>query len=627
MSKKDRIHFKLWLTLLGAFLLLFLFFGKVVSKLPGEFGEKHWFPAEKEGVKIIHNGWIMDAMEDRLCVFAEGQEQSYGYAPSLKLSEKYQVLQNYREQIADITLQDGLVTDINSKTERIHGIILGADDFSVEVEGIGEIPLAEHYTGYRIVNQISSITAKDLAFGYDFADFILEDGEICAILVVREASMETIRVLIETSDYDAKLHDRVELTCDTDFVVRYGSYREEEAETITAGTVFCVDADSSYFTGERILIQPVVHSGRIQLQNVKRSQTDLGYRGHLELIREADKVAVVNELLLEEYLYSVVPSEMPSDYPDGALRAQAVCARTYAYGHMQHAAYPQYGAHVDDSTAYQVYNNRKEQESTTRAVMDTYGEVLYAPDGSLAETYYYSTSCGAGSDAGVWKTEAAKNLDYLKPVRINPDKASLYDPEELKGEEEFRAFIGSVGQNDFEREEGWYRWTYSVDRLSVAHLRETLKARYQANDQLVQTYYKGRFESRKIQNFSEVEDLFISQRGSGGVADELIIRTDKGIYKVISEYNIRAVLCDGETKVLRQTLDEVSMPSLLPSAFFVIDTGKEDGNVIGYTLTGGGFGHGVGMSQNGTKAMADAGYSCEEILRFFYENCTLKSMY
>ena len=88
------------------------------------------------------------------------------------------------------------------------------------------------------------------------------------------------------------------------------------------------------------------------------------YRGHIELLRTADGIAVVNELPLEEYLYSVVPSEMPASYPLEALKAQAICARTYAYGHMLRAGYPRYGAHVDDSTCL-LYTSRSSVSSTS----------------------------------------------------------------------------------------------------------------------------------------------------------------------------------------------------------------------------------------------------------------------
>ncbi len=109
------------------------------------------------------------------------------------------------------------------------------------------------------------------------------------------------------------------------------------------------------------------------------------------------------------------------------------------------------------------------------------------------------------------------------------------------------------------------------------------------------------------------------------MADELVIATDKGTYKIISEYNIRAVLCDGVTRVVRQDGSEVSMPSLLPSAFFVIEPSHDKKNMIGYNIIGGGFGHGVGMSQNGAKNMALQGLGAEQILNFFYEGCKICS--
>ena len=67
--------------------------------------------------------------------------------------------------------------------------------------------------------------------------------------------------------------------------------------------------------------------------------------------------------------------------------------------------------------------------------------------------------------------------------------------------------------------------------------------------------------------------------------------------------------------------------SLLPSGFFIISAGKEDGNVVGYSLSGGGFGHGVGMSQNGAKEMAKQGWTAWDILMYFYEDCILKCIY
>ena len=79
--------------------------------------------------------------------------------------------------------------------------------------------------------------------------------------------------------------------------------------------------------------------------------------------------------------------------------------------------------------------------------------------------------------------------------------------------------------------------------------------------------------------------------------------------------------------MIRQDGSKAACPTLLPSGFFIIKAGKEQENVVRYALIGGGFGHGVGMSQNGAMAMAKAGYSAEEILLYFYENCIIENIY
>ena len=642
MSRRERMELKAWVCGLGIALLIFLFLGRLFLVFRNS-GERHEPEPHVPVVEKLANVWIVEMGEDSLLIYRDGAEERYEYS-----SNGVSVDSATREQVADVILMDGMVTDVLVKNEKLHGVILGADENFIEVEGYGQLPLASDYKGYRIYNTLAMCSYADLAFGYDFADLVMEDGEICGILMVREETMDSIRVLVRTSDFNSVLHQEVHMTSDTDFVIRYGSYGEEIEEAHAAGEEIVIDKDSSYFVSDRIIVQPSVLSGKIFLNNVTRSQGIPGYRGHMELVREKGGVAVVNDLSLEEYLYSVVPSEMPASYTNEALKAQAVCARTYAYGHMQHAAYPAYGAHVDDSTSYQVYNNILEQESTTRAVKETHGQLLRTADGQPAQTYYYSTSCGVGSDANVWKTEEAKGITYLKSETINEttmqEKLMLREQadangdalsastrtdlgESLRDEELFAEFITGVNPDDFESQEGWYRWTYEIKTLSAEHIFEVIKRRYQANENLVLTLKKGEYVSAEPAAFTRIKDMYIAARGSGGVADELILETDGGTYKVISEHNIRYVLCDGETKVKRQSGDETAMSSLLPSGFFIIETGKKNGCVVGYKLTGGGFGHGVGMSQNGARTMAQRGYTYEEILLFFYENCKLENVY
>lgn len=659
---------KAFISLLGILLLVILLFGKLLLLLVHR-GDEEEVPAPTPEphipvIQLLTNVWIMEADEEGLMIFRDGQSERYpwGVEASAQGSGAAGIPDfSVREQVADVELTDGAVTAADVKKDKINGKILSVDDAGIEVEGYGRLPLAADYKGYRLFDSLEMCTANDLRFGYDFTDLCVENGEVCAVLMVKEEAMEYIRVLIRASDYSGSFHDAPVVTCDTGYTVVYGPYDNQKEEAHAAGEKLEFGYDSVYFETDRVRIVPDVLTGKIVFENCNRSQGTPSYRGQMEFLRTEDGIVAVNEVLLEEYLYSVVPSEMPAKYPFEALKAQAVCARTYAYGHMEHAGYPQYGAHVDDSTSYQVYNNILEQESTTTAVKETYGQLLRTEEGSLAGTYYYSTSCGVGSDANVWKTEAAPALTYLRGKSLsrtafagaleaasqaggggdsgngvssegsggsgNEASTTADLGELLRDETAFSAFISSVNEDDFESGEGWYRWTYQAEELDKEHILETLQKRYAANSKLVLTWKDGAYVSETIDSLGDITDIYIEKRGSGGVADELVIEAGSQKIKVISEHNIRYVLNDGKADVVRQDGSRVASANLLPSGFFTIETGKENGNVIRYTLTGGGFGHGVGMSQNGARAMAASGYSAGEILLYFYENCRLENIY
>lgn len=643
-SRSQRMQLKAWICVLGFGLIIVLLGAKLVSLLAGQEPDEVQPPVQEEPhipvVGTLVNVWILEEGEEGIVLFRDGQRESYPYGQIMDgngVTVAYRPERTVREQVADVTLTDGAVTDIQVKAEKINGRILSATQDGIEVEGYGRIPLAEDYKGYRLYDRLEMCTAADLPFGYDFADFCLEDGEICGILLVKELVMEHIRVLVKASDYSSLLHTGPVLTSDTPFTVVYGTYPDRKTESHQAWEEITFGYGSPYFEEDRVWVIPDVLTGKVILKNVNRVQGVPSYRGQMELIRTEEGIAVVNEVLLEEYLYSVVPSEMPSVYPMEALKAQAVCARTYAYGRMLHAGYPQYGAHVDDSTSYQVYNNVLEDESTTTAVKETYGQLLYTAEGALAETFYYSTSCGMGSEATVWKTAVAPTLTYLqsKPLSRTAMEQTLTqasvtgpDPgEALQEEEVFAAFITGENPDDFEYYEGWYRWSYQVEELDPGHILTVLQKRYAANSDLILTWKDGAYVSEPIQKLGDITDLYVEKRGSGGVADELVIEAGKQKIKVITEHNIRYVLNNGSSVVDRKDGSQIASPNLLPSGFFVMEIKKEKGKVTGYTLRGGGFGHGVGMSQNGARQMAQEGYSAMDILLFFYQGCTVENVY
>lgn len=589
---------------------------------------------------VLENVWIMEGEGNRVQFFYEGFEISGEYAKADKMQEGE--IKLLREQVGNITFNEGEITDISLKEERISGKLLGLSEGKLELEGYGVLEINEENVGYRLYEKLEKAELSDLMIGYDFADFVLENGKVCAFLLARKEKMETIRVVLKTTGFNSVYHESIRLFCQEPMTIYYGDYENRIQEKIEAGQEVMVEAGSDYLSGDRMEIVPDVNTAKIQVTSMERSQGVPAYRGRMEIVKTKEGLVLINEVLLEEYLYSVVPSEMPASYPIEALKAQAVCARTYGYGYLLKPGYAAFGAHVDDSVGYQVYNNIAENVNSTKAVKETAGELLLY-EGEPVNAYYYSTSCGFGADAGVWNEEQKEQFPYLNPVYIGKtqelqaegvEEEKAYTPEELSVEDNFRAYITGTDENAYEREEPWFRWNYQVDELDISMLSERISERFHAapGKVLTLTGESGNledpelYESKEPREFKKVYEIRCLKRKEGGVIDELLIETDKGTYKVISEYNIRYILNQGG-EVIRQDDSPYAGNSLLPSAYLIIDVVKEDKNVVGYTIIGGGYGHGVGMSQNGARAMGLSHADCESILSFYFQGSQLDKLY
>ena len=217
-----------------------------------------------------YNIWIVEAEEGkRLQVFHGDWEiwVPYGKAENL-----------WREQVADLDFADGRLQSVKVKDEKISGRLLSVRDGEMEIEGMGKYSYAEDMKVYKLFGSLLEGGQGDLRIGYDFADFVLEDGVICAGLLTRDEAMENIRVVIKNTGYSGAYHEEVKLTADTDFVLRYGEYGTERQKEYSAGDTVIIAGDSEFFKGDRIYIEPVALTGRIRLLSVERSQGTHAYR-------------------------------------------------------------------------------------------------------------------------------------------------------------------------------------------------------------------------------------------------------------------------------------------------------------------------------------------------------------
>lgn len=375
-----------------------------------------------------------------------------------------------------------------------------------------------------------------------------------------------IRVLLMTDGFSGAIHPQVSLSSDSGMIVTYGDKKKEYNKK----KILKLEPDHKWFKEGAVRVR--AKKGKITVKSLKRGDGTPSYDGVIELRSTAEGLAVINELPVEKYLCGVIPSEMPASYELEALKAQAVCARSYAYRQMKEYAYPEYEAHINDSTSYQVYNNSAQAKASSKAVEETAGQTVKYK-GDVVSTYFYSTSCGKTTTMEAWGTKPGKKNGYLYSAKVRDE------------------------DGDYEKDLPWYRWTVTVPVETLSDL----------------------IGLNTGKDIGTLEKIKITERGPGDVALVMKAVGDMGSVTVKTENKIRKALGGSEYKIKRQDGSETDGRDLLPSAFFTIE--KKGGNFV---IKGGGFGHGIGMSQTGANEMAKKGKNYKEILSLFYKDITVE---
>jgi stage II sporulation protein D len=272
------------------------------------------------------------------------------------------------------------------------------------------------------------------------------------------------------------------------------------------------------------------------------------YRGKLRIqLNPKGGLDVVNILPLEDYLYGVVPKEMPSQWFPEALKAQAIAARTYALYHVEKSKNRPFD--ITATTDCQVYGGMSaEMKPSNQAVDETKSMVLFY-DNRLILAYYHAHSGGATEDARqIWNAE----IPYLKSIR---DEYSLKAPNNV------------------------WKHTFHLDDI------------------------------RRILN---------KNNGTFGPIQKITPHETSPTGRVIS---IKIIHGDKETIMNAVDFRMKMDPVLLKSTFFDVIHQGED-----VTFSGKGYGHGVGMSQWGAYVMAGEGFTCPEILQYYYRNVDIRKL-
>lgn len=517
--------------------------------------------------------------------------------------------------VADVILSGNEITELVFKEALVTAKVINIQEDRMQLKDTGTYEISESFKIYNIYGKIAEEPSANVLLGYQQVSFVIEDEKIQAAVITESLSTKNIRVLLSDAD-TGYYQSYVEFTSDTDFSVNYG----EKLVCYQASDIITIDKENSEGITQ-ITVASNEPSGTITMMSLHKSGGTPSYRGSIEIVEKEEGFIIINELPVEEYLYSVVSSEMPATYEIEALKVQAICARGYAYSRLDSNAYSDYGAHLDDTTACQVYNNIPETESTIYAVKDTFGIVpMY--EGEIIDAYYFSTSGGTTcSNDAVWNGEKKA---YLNANMETPDA----ETPALSSEEDFRYFIDNGQEYDtFEKALPFYRWSvfYTCEEMTEA-VNQTLEARMAASlDHFSVVHTDGSIQiaDAPLSSIGTITEIIVTKRGESGIILEMQIVGEAATLLVSGQTNIRQLFSPEQVVITKQDGTENSGWTSLPSPFYYVEKDEASG---GFQIKGGGFGHGVGMSQNGANEMAKCGYSYEEIIKHYYNGVTLEKI-
>lgn len=326
---------------------------------------------------------------------------------------------------------------------------------------------------------------------------------------------------------------------------------------------------------------------------------NLNYRGNIYIKRQAEgNVIVANELPFEQYLYGVVPAEMPNSWHMEALKAQAVAARNYGlYNFGKHV---NEGYDVCSTTHCQAYRGfSHENARTNQAVDETAGKLVLYND-KLIPTYFHSSSGGRTENSeNIWSA----SLPYIRGVDDTYGLGSPYDNwTKQYSKEEIKAKL-------------------LASKIDVGDIVDIVPLEVSANGRVLKLEIRGttgseiilKEKTRTILGSSDIRsiwftvstdaDLFVKggsmSKPEKERAADIYVQSANGMTKLNTSTN----------KVYVKSQSTVAVNKVIPQF---------------YTFNGKGWGHGLGMSQYGAKGMAEAGFNFIQILEYYYTGTEVK---
>ncbi|MBN2011980.1 SpoIID/LytB domain-containing protein [candidate division KSB1 bacterium] len=322
------------------------------------------------------------------------------------------------------------------------------------------------------------------------------------------------------------------------------------------------------------------------------------YTPAINLVVDAEgALTVVNEIPMEAYISSVVASEMNSEFPLEALKAQAICARSFTVSKIE-TQHPTDPFDLCDDVHCQVYSGvSRTSKRTDYATRETAGYVIMSGN-DVCETFYHSV-CGG-------HTESNENIWQGTPRSY------------LRGRFDVPATAYNIPDDFLQNEENLVRWMFDSPKVycnaaagsgEVPSFLEYTKKYFRWKVTLSQAEIRENVRKNTGQDVGDILAIRAAERAPSGRMKRMRIIGANGTIIVENDLPIRKAL---------------SVTPLYSSCFIVTGAGNVPAE---FEINGAGWGHGVGMCQTGAAMMALDDISYRDILTHYYTDVSLRKIY
>jgi len=439
------------------------------------------------------------------------------------------------------------------------------------------------------------------------------------------ADADLIRVGLSTTDQKEQEYTNTKISANSAYTLtdegnNTGIFRGQPGQgvTITVNKTgfFVVKPGAASTSGPfkgPLTLKPENSSGLVTALSITRNQKTPSYKGYFEITRgysSPNKLSLVNVVSLQDYLKAVVPNELPARYGYEAVKAQSVAARNYAI-RPREKFWPQFD--ICDSQYCQVYfGSQTEHATTNKALSETHGLIgLFGGEPILA---LFSSANGGHSENyenafsdPKTKTFPDKPIPYLSG---RPDETVAGIPNDLTLEDNTRAFWIDRRYAGYDVHSPYARWEKLWPKATItASLNTTLTEACQ--DPITSAFVSPKFA--KGQTIGTLQRVTVLRRGVSGKAMAVEITGSNGKWVIQKEFVIRKVFAHGGR--------------MLPSGNVVFShLTNAQGDLVTLKANGGGFGHGVGLSQLGASYLSGKGSPFNEIIQHYYRGVAIGSI-